>query len=192
MLHEKLKYSKCPNCNKYGLLAWGKTSRGRSPIIACEFCHEKFRINYALSVVAIFSIPLLWAFLARFLNANGVLIPNFFYFLMCLISFSVFEYFAPLERVNKAELTSKEHTKNEKEDVGLFRLMIDEQISLKDTFLGMLKWGFAILVLFWYATRRSVLEREEEILGTVIIVVVFLVLSVLSVLYKYFKTKSNR
>ena len=48
---EKFKYSKCPNCKKYGISALRGIGRASTSTVTCKYCGKKFRVNSALALI---------------------------------------------------------------------------------------------------------------------------------------------
>lgn len=48
---EKIKYSKCPNCKKYGISALRGIGRASTSVVTCKYCGKKYRVNSALALV---------------------------------------------------------------------------------------------------------------------------------------------
>ena len=59
MNFEKLKYSKCPHCKKYGISASRGIQYHYTSVEICKYCGKKYRVNWALA----FLLKCLFAFI---------------------------------------------------------------------------------------------------------------------------------
>ena len=48
---EKIKYSKCPHCKKYGISAFRGISRNTTFVETCKYCGRRYRVNPALAFI---------------------------------------------------------------------------------------------------------------------------------------------
>ena len=49
MNFEKLKYSKCPHCKKYGIGVMRGVGKTTTYVETCKYCGKKYRVNWALA-----------------------------------------------------------------------------------------------------------------------------------------------
>lgn len=88
---EKLFYSKCPNCHKYGI-KW-RTSRGEATVI-CKYCHEEFKTNSAalpFYIILFFVLSAPW--FAVFKNVKPFI---YIWAVIAALVYYVIEMFSPI------------------------------------------------------------------------------------------------
>lgn len=99
-LPEKFIRSKCPNCKKNGIEFW-KTGTRYNPKLTCKYCGKTYKVSWTVSFVFI----LVWASsmggLLSLFNNYVFKIPKWLCYVIALIPFLIFEYFAPLKEVDK-------------------------------------------------------------------------------------------
>lgn len=98
---EKIKYNKCPACKKYGLSAFSKISHGHNPVVKCKHCGKQYSVNVALSIVLKISIAAFWGVMALIFEKYLTPLSIWFWGIIAIISYFVFEYFAPFEECDK-------------------------------------------------------------------------------------------
>lgn len=101
---ENVRYSKCPNCGKYGIPAWIKIGKRRNPTLTCIYCEQKYRVNSALSIIAVISIAAFWGLLAKSLEEHGFGNGGTTFYVIviaALICFVMFDHFAPVEKLDE-------------------------------------------------------------------------------------------
>lgn len=91
---ERLKYSKCPNCKRRGLSGFRKTGYKYNPVLECEYCKKKFKVNRALSVTVDIGMAVIIGLIGQ---KTGM--PLWICCIILLLLLAVFEYFAPLEEI---------------------------------------------------------------------------------------------
>lgn len=70
---EKIKYSKCPYCKKYGISASRGVGYKSNHAETCKYCKKSFKVNWAFSFVAEFAI--LFVGLLIYYLINKFIIP---------------------------------------------------------------------------------------------------------------------
>lgn len=65
---EKLKYSKCPHCKKYGISALRGISRASTYTVTCKYCKRKYKMNWALSFIIKISILFFYGVIGFIIN----------------------------------------------------------------------------------------------------------------------------
>ena len=100
-LWEKLKYSKCPCCKKYGIHAYPKKSGFRFHKLKCRFCKETVQINgplywfdFALTLIVMFIIEMM-------ITVSLVVVPWWMMLISVLCAIFLTDYFAPLKKYTK-------------------------------------------------------------------------------------------
>ncbi len=114
MTLEQLKYSKCPSCKKHGITAFFKSGRYTHKL-TCKHCSKKFKINSALNVFAHIGIGIFVGLIAVFVNEYIVPTPVWFWIPAIIILLLCFQYFAPLEELEKSASRSKEQDEAEQQ-----------------------------------------------------------------------------
>ena len=114
MNFEKIKYSKCPNCKKYGINSSGKIGIRVCIPVKCKYCKKIFVINSALRIIILIFSALvgggLAAFIQRFFDESSKFPEIIGLFVAIVVSF-ICEHFAKLE-----ELTDERELKRLKDD----------------------------------------------------------------------------
>ena len=100
---EKLKYSKCPNCHKNGIKAFGNIGYRYNPIVECKYCNKKYSVNIALSIFMKIIVPVLTYVFTQIINQYLFKIPIWAMCIIAICGFFTFEYFAPLEEITESE-----------------------------------------------------------------------------------------
>ena len=98
MILEKIKYSKCPACQKHGIRAFFKSGKYTYKL-TCKYCAKKFKINIALNTFINIFIATLVGLIAFVVNKYIILMPLWFWWGIAIILLLLFDYFAPLEEV---------------------------------------------------------------------------------------------
>ena len=96
---QKIKYSKCPSCKKYGIRAFFKSGRYTYKL-TCKYCKKKFKINIALNTLVTLTIAIVLASIFYYLKKNFVEIPLWVGGVFAAILLLIFDYFAPLEEMD--------------------------------------------------------------------------------------------
>lgn len=97
---QKIMYSRCPGCKKYGIFAFNKIGHRYNRNIECKYCKKKYSVNIALSIAMKIAIPVLIGIIGLLINTYVVYVPLLMWGIIILIVWGVFEYFAPLEERN--------------------------------------------------------------------------------------------
>ena len=98
MMLEKIKYSKCPACQKYGIRAFFKSGRYTYKL-TCKYCAKKFKINIVLNTFINIFIAILVGWIAFVVDKYIISMPLWFWLGIAIVLLLGFEYFAPLEEV---------------------------------------------------------------------------------------------
>lgn len=99
MNFNKFIHSKCPNCESYGLPVL-KMRTTYNPILECSHCKKKYKVNRFISLISLGAILVLGVVIYNFLNSI-INIPVWVCYIVCVIGYIIFEYFAPLEEVSE-------------------------------------------------------------------------------------------
>lgn len=99
LLTEYLRFSKCPNCRKHGILALGKIylRRHSEHIVTCKYCGKSYAVSPFKTKAAAILILIACGILLATVSANVVNIPRGLCFVIIFALFYVYEYFAPLD-----------------------------------------------------------------------------------------------
>ncbi|MBQ7045427.1 MAG: hypothetical protein IJN65_02925 [Clostridia bacterium] len=96
---EKFIRSKCPNCKKNGIEFW-KTGTRYNPKLTCKYCNKTYKVRWIVSFV----FTVVWAVVMgtalRLVREYIFEIPVWLCFVIALITYSIFEYFAPLKEID--------------------------------------------------------------------------------------------
>lgn len=96
---EKLKYSKCPNCKKYGI----GVSRGiryhYTKVETCQYCGKKYQVNWALAFILNISIPIIWGVICLLINTYLIEIPFWIIIILFLCIYYLIIRICPMEEV---------------------------------------------------------------------------------------------
>ena len=95
----KFKHSKCPNCGNYSLPI-SKIHKTHNPVFECPHCKKKYKVNRFISYIFSGVIFVLFFVVYNFFNSI-INISVWIYYILCVIGFIIFEYFAPLEEVSE-------------------------------------------------------------------------------------------
>lgn len=102
MNFEKIKYSKCPNCKKYGINSSGKIGIRVCIPVKCKYCKKIFVINSALRIIILIFSALVGGgivvFIKRFFDESSKFPEIIGMFAMIVVSFFC-EHFAKLEEL---------------------------------------------------------------------------------------------
>ena len=98
---EKIKYSKCPNCEQQGIPAFSKIAGKYTRRVECKHCGKKYKVNIMLNCFKNIGIALLTSGVAILFEKYIFELPMSFWVLMMLIELAIFEYFAPLEKLGE-------------------------------------------------------------------------------------------
>ena len=114
MNFEKIKYSKCPNCKKYGINSSGKIGIRVCIPVKCKYCKKIFVINSALRIIILIFSPLVGGgiaiFLQRFFDESSKF-PDIIGLFAMIVVFLFCQHFAKLE-----ELTDERELERLKEE----------------------------------------------------------------------------
>ncbi len=97
---QKIKYSKCPICKKYGIFAFDKIGRRYNHILECNYCKKKFSVNIVVSIIMKILIPLFVGAIALIVNTYVTKVPFLIWAIITLVLWFIFEYFAPLSNAD--------------------------------------------------------------------------------------------
>ena len=97
MNFEKLKYSKCPHCKKYGISASRGISRASTYTVSCKYCGKKFRVNSALAFLLTIAIVFIYYSIYALLNILSINIPVLIIGILAGISVLFSERYWPME-----------------------------------------------------------------------------------------------
>ena len=100
---KQIKYSKCPQCKKHGLKIY-KTSYKYNPVIICNCCGKKFKVNRFLSLVVLLVDAVFVGVVYRYINYNIIHIPIEISYIVGIVIWFLFQYFAPLEEYDDSNL----------------------------------------------------------------------------------------
>ena len=92
---EKIKYSKCPNCKKYGLPSFFRLSRTSTTKVSCKYCEKVYRINIFIGVFIRAAMVIFACFLGHYNVLPDPLIIVVAGFLLLILG-----YFAPMQEVD--------------------------------------------------------------------------------------------
>ena len=102
MNFEKIKYSKCPNCKKYGINSSGKIGIRVCIPVKCKYCKKFFVINSALRIIILIFSPLVGGgiaiFLQRFFDESSKF-PDIIGLFAMIVVFLFCQHFAKLEEL---------------------------------------------------------------------------------------------
>lgn len=98
MFLEKIKYSKCPSCKKYGIRSFFKSGK-YTYRLTCKYCKKKYKINIALNTFVNIFIAIFVGSIAWGVNKHIFPMPLWFWMGIAIILLLCFDYFAPLEEV---------------------------------------------------------------------------------------------
>ena len=97
MHFEKLIYSKCPRCKKYGIEAMKGIGYRTNYDIQCRFCKRIYRVNMASSFLYIIVNLLALLVFLGVIHIFDLSIPTNVIVVLCLIVYCFFLRFLPLE-----------------------------------------------------------------------------------------------
>lgn len=97
MKFEKLRYSKCPNCKKYGIGAMRGVGRATTYVETCRYCGKKYRINWALAFLLSVFIAFFIGIVGLIINTYIMKIPTPILWPVCIISYYLVFHFCPME-----------------------------------------------------------------------------------------------
>jgi DNA-directed RNA polymerase subunit RPC12/RpoP len=103
MFIEKLKYSKCPHCGKYGVPFYRRLSFFKKHGLECKYCGKKFKLklfHYPLAIAIVFAADIAVVGLAQRLFSIDISGPRGS--LPVLLGLLVYTcFFAPIEEVDE-------------------------------------------------------------------------------------------
>lgn len=94
---EKIKYSKCPNCKKYGISALRGIGRASTSTVTCKYCGKKFRVNSALAFFLTIAIVFACCSVSAMLNILSIHIPALIVGILAGISVLFSQRYWPME-----------------------------------------------------------------------------------------------
>ncbi len=86
MNFEKLKYSKCPHCKKYGIGVMRGVGKTTTYVETCKYCGKKYRVNWALAFLLKIFIPCICYGICLIINTYIIKIPTWIIMVVCVIS----------------------------------------------------------------------------------------------------------
>ena len=96
---ERIKYSKCPNCGNYGIDAV-KTYTKYNPTLTCKYCGCKFIVNRAMTIFVYIIIVIATGSVGGYFKYNVFDIPSWLIAIIALFFIKIFDYFAPLTKID--------------------------------------------------------------------------------------------
>lgn len=96
---EKIKYSKCPNCKKYGINANRGIRYHYTDVETCKYCGKKFRVNSALAFILKCFVPLIYGGICLIINTYIFEVPFWVIGMIGIILFLFVERICPMEEV---------------------------------------------------------------------------------------------
>lgn len=104
-LPEKFIRSKCPNCKKNGIEFW-KTRTRYNPKLTCKYCKKTYKVSWTISFVFTLVCAVVMGTVLRLVREHIFNIPTWLCYIIILIPFLIFEYFAPLKEVDNTRDTN--------------------------------------------------------------------------------------
>ena len=101
----KLVYCKCPCCGRNGIKAFGKIGYRINPAVSCKYCEKRFRVNWALSFLGKILITIIFGLCGLLLKSVGF--PLWFWCVLVVVAYGLFEYFAPMETVDPLDTSDR-------------------------------------------------------------------------------------
>ena len=101
MNFDKLRYSKCPHCHQHGLPAFMKTVWHSGLALTCKHCQHKFFLRRFVYVLAALAIAVAVALISRLISFFGIPVPLWLMAIVVIALVLMFEYFAPLEKLDE-------------------------------------------------------------------------------------------
>lgn len=100
---EKLKYSKCPNCKKYGMDIFRGIGIHSTYVETCRYCGKKYQVNWALAFLIKLFVPLIWVGIMLIINTYFINISEWVVVLFGLLIFYLIIRICPMEEVKDKE-----------------------------------------------------------------------------------------
>ena len=126
MNFEKIKYSKCPNCKKYGINSSGKIGIRVCIPVKCKYCKKIFVINSALRIIILIFSPLVGGgiaiFLQRFFDESSKF-PDIIGLLFAIVVLLFCEHFAKLEELTDERELERLKEEDDEEDWSDFTIV---------------------------------------------------------------------
>ena len=98
---EKIKYSKCPHCKKYGIGAFRGIGIHLTYVETCRYCGKKFQVNWALAFILSASIPIIEGIICLIINTYIIKIPMWIAIILLMISYYLVVRVCPMEEVKE-------------------------------------------------------------------------------------------
>lgn len=105
---EKLKYCKCPNCEKHGIPAFKKIGGSWTYEVSCKYCQKTYRVDWGAARVGNFMIMII---LFIIIMVTGM--PAWLSVVLIAAALGLFEYFAPMDEVVPAEKDNEKATESD-------------------------------------------------------------------------------
>ena len=94
---EKIKYSKCPNCKKYGINANRGIHFHHTSVETCKYCGKKFKVNSALAFLLKCFFALVCGFFFLIINTYIIQVPFWIIGILSVFVYLLVERICPME-----------------------------------------------------------------------------------------------
>lgn len=98
---EKIKYSKCPYCKRYGIKALRGIGLNSNYQVKCRYCNKKYRFNWALSFILKICLIVFWGVVGlvvnKHLKVSSMGLMAIVFGSIAIVSFCIIIRFCPIE-----------------------------------------------------------------------------------------------